>query len=173
MAILEIRKFPDKILRQQAQPVADITDPERKLIQDMFDTMCFAKGVGLAAPQVGISKRIIVCNPTGEEADGLAIINPRIIYRKGRKVKDCEGCLSIPTLTAEVARFTIIGVVGKDPAGKNISLEARDLLARIIDHETDHLNGTLFIDKIGFLKRKMLVGRYKKKVGITCVGRWY
>lgn len=173
MAILEIKKFPDKILRQKAQAVLDITSAEKKLIQDMFDTMYFAKGVGLAAPQVGSSRRIIVCNPTGEKADELAIINPRIIYRKGRKVKDCEGCLSIPTLTGEVARFTIIGVTGKDRNGRDFSLEARDLLARIIDHETDHLNGVLFIDKIGFLKRKIVLARYKKKMGITCVGRWY
>ena len=173
MSILEVRKIPDKVLRQRAEAVANITGAERKLIQDMLDTMYFSKGVGLAAPQVGVSRRIIVCNPTGEKEDELAIINPRILYRKGKKIMDCEGCLSVPTVTAEVTRFSIIGVEGKGPDGKDISMEAKDLLARIIDHETDHLNGILFIDKIGFLKRKLLLGKYKKNTGITCVGRWY
>ncbi len=148
-------------------------DEDRQLIRDMFDTMYFAQGVGLAAPQVGILKRIIVCNPTGEKGDELAIINPVILYRKGKKVKECEGCLSIPTMTGEVSRYSIIGASGKDPSGKAIKLEASDMLARIIDHETDHLDGVLFIDRMGFIKRKLLLAKYKKKTGISCVGRWY
>lgn len=171
--LLEIKKIPDKILRQKAEPVTFVTEVETKLIQDMFDTMYFANGVGLAAPQVGILKRIIVCNPTGQKADELAIINPKIIYRKGKKIKECEGCLSVPGITALVRRFLKIGVKGKGINGKDISLEAEGLLARIIDHETDHLEGILFIDRIGFLKRARLLNKYKKENKITCIGKWY
>jgi peptide deformylase len=171
--ILEIRKIPDRILRQKAAAVGEIADDERRLIRDMFETMYFAKGVGLAAPQVGVSKRVIVCNPTGEKQDELAIINPAILYRKGKKVRDCEGCLSIPTMSGEVTRYPVIGVSGKDASGRDIKLEATDLLARIIDHETDHLNGVLFIDRMGFIARRLLLAKYRKKMGISCVGRWY
>ena len=171
--ILEIKKFPDKALRQKAKPLDTVTDGDRRLIRDMLDTMYFAKGVGLSAPQVGILKRIIVCNPTGEISDELAIVNPAILYRKGKKVKECEGCLSIPTMSGEVPRYSIVGVSGKDSNGKAIKLEASDMLARIIDHETDHLDGILFIDRMGLIKRKLLLAQYKKKMGISCVGRWY
>lgn len=171
--ILEIKKFPDKALRQKAKPLDTVTDEDRQLIRNMFDSMYFAKGVGLAAPQVGVAKRIIVCNPTGEKEDELAIINPVILYRKGKKARECEGCLSIPTMSGEVSRYTIIGASGKDPSGKAIKLEAVDILARIIDHEADHLDGILFIDRMGLIKRKLLLAKYKKKMGISCIGRWY
>ena len=173
MAILDVRKFPDKILRQKAEPVSIITNAERKLIEDMFDTMYFANGVGLAAPQVGIPKRIIACNPTGNKEDELAIINPKIISRSGKKVKECEGCLSIPGITGEIARYSKVKASGKNMQGQDIAIEAEGLLARIIDHETDHLDGVLFIDRMGFLSRQLLLNKYKKKVGVSCVGRWY
>ncbi|MCM8781547.1 MAG: peptide deformylase [Candidatus Omnitrophica bacterium] len=173
MAILEVRKFPDKILRQKAQPVDIITDSELRLIRDMFDTLYFANGVGLAAPQVGVLKRIIVCNPTGKRTDELAIINPKIIYQKGKVIKDCEGCLSIPTMTGEVARFSKIGVSGKGLNGRDFVVDTENLLARIVAHECDHLDGILFIDRLGFLKKKILIHNYKKKLGLGCVGRWY
>ena len=173
MAVLEIRKFPDKILRKKAEPVTTITESDRGLIRDMFETMYLSSGVGLAAPQVGVSKQIIVCNPTGQRSDELAIINPHVSYRKGKRVKDCEGCLSIPEISAEVVRFLKISVTGKDPSGKDLELEAEGLLARIIAHECDHLEGILFIDRINFFKRKALVNKYKKKTGITCIGKRY
>lgn len=173
MAVLAIKTFPDKVLRQRAEPVDQVTDDIQKLIRDMFETMYFSNGVGLAAPQVGVLKRIIVCNPTGEKADELAIINPRIVYKKGRRMKDCEGCLSIPGMSSEVVRFSKIKVRGKDANGDDLTLEAEDLLARIIDHENDHLDGVLFIDKIGFLARRRLLHKYKKKMGIVCAGRKY
>ena len=173
MAILEIKRYPDRILKRKARDVDSITDADRKLIRDMFETMYISGGVGLAAPQVGVSKRIIVCNPTGEKKDELAVINPRILYRKGRKIKDCEGCLSVPGITAEVARFSILAFSGMGPRGQEIRQEARDLPARIIDHETDHLDGVLFIDRLGFLKKKMLIARYKKKMTPKCMGRSY
>lgn len=173
MAVLGVKTYPDKILRQKAQSVDDITEADRLLIRNMFDTMYFSNGVGLAAPQVGVSKRIIVCNPTGKKADEIAIINPVITYKKGKKIKECEGCLSIPTISHEVARPYNLEVTGVDSGGNGIRIEAEGLLARIIAHETDHLDGVLFIDRVGFLQRKILVRKYKKKMGISCVGRWY
>ncbi|MBI4335706.1 MAG: peptide deformylase [Candidatus Omnitrophica bacterium] len=181
MAILEIKKYPDKALRKRSRPVGAVSDADRRLVRDMFETMYAARGIGLAAPQVGVSKRVIVCNPTGQKKDELAIINPEFMYKKGRKVKECEGCLSIPTMTGEVSRFSVIGVSGTDINGNAIVgangrsplLEADGLLARIILHEADHLDGVLFIDRIGFLKRRALIRRYGKKMGISCVGRWY
>ncbi|MEI8176647.1 MAG: peptide deformylase, partial [Candidatus Omnitrophota bacterium] len=168
-----VRKVPDPVLRLKAAPVGKITEDDLKLVRDMFDTMYYANGVGLAAPQVGVSKRIIVCNPTGEKADEFALIDPVILYRKGSRVKDCEGCLSIPGTTSEVTRSSIVGVSGRDLEGREITVEARLLMARIIDHECDHLEGKLFIDRISLLKRKLLMGRYKRRLKIRCVGKWY
>lgn len=171
--VLAIKKIPDKILRTKAEPVTKVTDDERVLVRDMFDTMYDANGVGLAAPQVGASKRIIVCNPTGQKTDEVALVNPEITYKKGRKIKDCEGCLSVPAITAEVARPSKIGVKGLDINGLPVAFEAEGLLARVILHETDHLDGVLFIDRVGFFKRRSLLRQYEKKMGISCVGRWY
>ena len=173
MAMLEIRKYPDKILRQRAAEVTEIGESERELILDMLDTMYFNNGIGLAAPQVGVLKRIIVGNPTGQKEDEFALVNPRIIERKGKRIEDCEGCLSIPEMSAEVLRFSKVVVRGKDINGKDITLEAQNLLARVICHETDHLNGVLFIDKVGFFKRSRLLRKYRKKMGISCIGRSY
>ena len=173
MAMLEIKKYPDKILRQKATEVTEVGESERKLIRDMLDTMYFNNGVGLAAPQVGILKRIIVGNPTGQKKDEFALINPRIVERKGRRLKECEGCLSVPEMSAEVPRFSKVVVKGKDIDGKDITFEAQNFLARVICHETDHLNGVLFIDKIGFFKRNRLLKKYRKKIGISCIGRSY
>lgn len=173
MAILEIKKIPDQILRQKAERVERATDSERKLVSDMFDTMYFANGVGLAAPQVGIAKRIIVCNPTGKKADELALVNPVIVERKGRRIKECEGCLSIPAVSEEVSRFSAVKVTAKDLEWRDVDVETDGLLARILNHEIDHLDGILFIDRIGFIKRKILLAKYKKKTGVSCVGRWY
>jgi len=171
VAILTIRKYPDKVLRKTAAEVGVVTENTKKLIRDMFDTMYFSKGVGLSAPQVGISKRIVVCNPTGQKRDELAIINPEILYKKGRKVKDCEGCLSVPQVSGEVLRYSKIGVSGLNPDGKEMTIDAEGIVARILDHEIDHLNGVLFIDKLGFFKKKRLLNKYNKK--IDCIGRNY
>ncbi|MFH1847658.1 MAG: peptide deformylase [Candidatus Omnitrophota bacterium] len=173
MSVLEIKKYPDEVLRKRSRRLAGIGPAEEKLARNMLDTMYFSNGVGLAAPQVGILKRIIVCNPTGQKKDELVLINPKIIKEFGRKVSDCEGCLSIPEMSAEVKRASKAVVEAQDSTGRVFRLEAEGLLARIIYHETDHLDGVLFIDRLSILKKMRVIRKYKKRMGISCIGRSY
>ena len=142
--ILNIRKLGDPILRSEAKKVDNISDKTTKLIDNMIETMYSEDGVGLAAPQIGVLKRIIVAD-TGEEL--IEIINPEIIEKDGEKIAE-EGCLSIPDQKGKVKRAAKIKVKGKTKKGAILNREAEGLLARIIQHEIDHLNGVLFIDKI-------------------------
>lgn len=145
MAIRFIVKDPDPVLRERAKPVPKITPNVLKLLDDMADTMYEAQGVGLAAPQVGILKRVIVMD-CGEEYGGLIeLINPEIIKKEGEQFGP-EGCLSIPGLQGDVRRAQKCTVKGWDRNGQEIELEGEDLLARCIQHEVDHLNGVLFLD---------------------------
>ena len=164
MAKLEIRIYPDPVLRKKAANVEKVGAEERKLAYDMIETMRSANGVGLAAPKVGISKRIIV----GEDAEdgkrtALVLVNPKITKKKG-KVKFCEGCLSLPGVSDDVIRPEFITVEALNLDGETIKINADGLLARIIQHETDHLDGIVFIDKIGFLKRKRIMKHLGAKV---------
>ena len=157
MAKLEIKIYPDPILRKKARPVEKIGIDEQKLAYDMIETMRFAKGVGLAAPQIGVSKRIIVV----EDAEGdnkvvLTLINPKITQKKG-KVKFCEGCLSLPGVSSDVVRPEFITVEAQNLDGDMLKINAEGLLARIIQHEADHLDGIVFIDRVSFLKRKKII----------------
>lgn len=145
MAIRVIVKHPDEILRQIAKPVPKITPNIHKLLDDMAETMYDAHGVGLAAPQIGISKRVIVLDPHDEETGLLEMINPEIVEQSGEQLGP-EGCLSIPGLNGEVARKQHITVKGLDRDGNELTVEASDFLARIFQHEIDHLNGVLFTD---------------------------
>lgn len=144
MALLEIRLEGDPILRQVAKPVERITKNTRRLIKDMVQTMIEADGVGLAAPQVGVSQRIIVVD-TGDEIIGL--INPIIEEASGAEV-DVEGCLSIPNKRGYVSRAARIVVSGLRPDGKQVRFPAEGYVARIFQHEIDHLDGILFTDKL-------------------------
>lgn len=145
MAIRFIVKEPDPVLRERAKPVPKITPNIHKLLDDMADTMYEAQGVGLAAPQVGILKRVIVMD-CGEEYGGLIeLINPEIIKKEGEQFGP-EGCLSIPGLQGDVRRAQKCTVKGWDRDGQEIEIEGEDLLARCIQHEVDHLNGVLFLD---------------------------
>ncbi|MNC15023.1 Peptide deformylase 1 [compost metagenome] len=145
MAIRFIVKEPDPVLREHAKPVPKITPNIHKLLDDMADTMYEAQGVGLAAPQVGILKRVIVMD-CGEEYGGLIeLINPEIIKKEGEQFGP-EGCLSIPGLQGDVRRAQKCTVKGWDRNGQEIEIEGEDLLARCIQHEVDHLNGVLFLD---------------------------
>lgn len=153
MAILDIKKYPDKVLRKKALSIRKVGDKEKALAQDMLETMRSARGVGLAAPQVGISKRLIVIEALGEDAEPLALVNPKILKKKG-KSSYCEGCLSVPELTSDVTRPEWIAVEALDLDGKPVKIETGGLLARVIQHEADHLDGVLFIDRLGFFKRK-------------------
>jgi len=157
MAELKIKIFPNPVLRKKARQVARVGNDERKLAYDMIETMRSANGVGLAAPQVGISKRIIVVESVdNDNKAALVLINPKIIQKKGR-ISFCEGCLSLPGVSSEVVRPEFITLEALNLDGDVLKINADGLLARIIQHETDHLDGVLFIDKIGFLKRRKIV----------------
>lgn len=145
MAILKISKYPEdeKILRERCKPVMKFTPRLKKLIDDMIDTMHDAAGVGLAAPQVFVGQRLFVY----DVGDGpKALINPEIIHSDGEEV-GVEGCLSIPRLQGDVARFTQLTVTGLNRAGRRVRIDADDYLARVFQHEIDHLNGILFTDR--------------------------
>ena len=144
MAVLEIVKIGDPILRQKASPVTKITKKTTKLIQDMIETMYAADGAGLAAPQVGVSLQIVVID-VGEGP--IALINPKIIESEG-EIIDVEGCLSIPGKKAYVKRAAQVTVVALNGKGKTIRIVGEDYLARALQHEIDHLNGILYVDLI-------------------------
>lgn len=160
MAVLEIKVYGAPILREKSKPVEKITPEIINLVKDMVETMYTASGVGLSAPQVGVSKRIIVVD--SEDREIIVLINPEIIHQE-REVIGEEGCLSLPELYAEVKRYAKIEVEGLDLNGEKVVLTAEDLIARAIQHEIDHLDGILFIDKIGRTKRKLLLEKLTKK----------
>ncbi|HIE50646.1 MAG TPA: peptide deformylase [Armatimonadetes bacterium] len=141
--MLDIVLYGDPILRRRAKPVKSFTGRTRTLIKRMLEAMKAAKGIGLAAPQVGVSERIIVISTNGED---LALINPRIVGQEGRQV-DIEGCLSFPGLQGEVPRSRQVVVEAFNPLGRSVRVTAEGLRARAIQHEIDHLNGVLFIDR--------------------------
>jgi len=163
MSILRIRKYPDPVLRKKALPVKAVTEIERRLIEDMIETMKLSDGVGLAATQAGVSKRIIVFNPSCDEWRADALINPVISKKRGSEKKE-EGCLSLPGINGLVRRSTHILVEGLDIKGRPVCFEAKDLLARIFQHEIDHLDGILFIDRINPMKRLMAKRKLKKEL---------
>lgn len=141
--------YPDPFLARKAAPVSAVDDRVRTLVRDMFETMYAAEGVGLAAPQVGVGKRVIVLDvsPVDENVPPMAIVNPEILERKG-SVAGEEGCLSVPGVQGEVCRAETVVVRGLDPEGKPLHLSAAGILSRALQHEIDHLDGILFIDRI-------------------------
>jgi peptide deformylase len=162
MARREVRTLGDAVLRRKAQPVATITDETRSLIRDMFETMYAEEGVGLAAPQVGISDRVIVVDPHEEGIEPFALVNPEILEASKETDKSEEGCLSIPGLRDLVERSRRVRVRGLAPEGQLREFEAEGLLARILQHEVDHIDGILFIDRVSPLKRKLLLAKWQK-----------
>jgi len=140
-----MRHLPDPVLKQKAKRVPTIDKSIQKLIDDMVETMQQAKGVGLAAPQVGISQRVIVLQMPGEEP--MAIINPEIVKRSGER-EVSEACLSVPGYAGKIKRSISVTVKGLNRQGKPIRIKATDLMAQALEHELDHLNGTLYIDHI-------------------------
>lgn len=161
--IREIRLLGDPVLRQPAQPVAEVDDAVRELVQDLVETMYDADGVGLAAPQVGISLRVIVVDTREEEGAGLkALINPRIARTSEETDRAEEGCLSIPGVADIVERPASVVIEGLDPDGSPVTLEADGLFARALQHEVDHLDGVLFLDRLSALKRKMALQKWRK-----------
>lgn len=149
MAILPIRKYPDPVLRRPAKPVTVIDDALRRLAADMIETMHDASGVGLAAPQVGVGLRLVVVDFDPEERDPRVLVNPVIVKRRGRKELGEEGCLSFPDLRSHVKRSPGVVCEAQNLDGEVVVYEVDELTARAIQHELDHLDGLLFIDKVG------------------------
>ncbi len=145
MAILQIRLAPDPILRQKAKRVKSFDGSIKKLVEDMRETMHAAPGVGLAAPQVGILLRVVVIGIP--EQEDIALINPQIMRKSGERVVN-EGCLSIPGYVGEIKRAISVTIKAREPNGKEIRIKGDELLAQAIEHEIDHLNGVLYIDRL-------------------------
>ncbi|MGK2936073.1 MAG: peptide deformylase [Gemmatimonadaceae bacterium] len=158
MKTLDIRVLGDPILRQDTEPVAEVTDELRQLIEDMFITMYAAEGIGLAAPQVGRTERLAVVDVEGAK---YVLINPEILMREGSARAE-EGCLSIPDVFGEVERPQRISVRALDVEGRQFELAADELLARAIQHEIDHLHGKLFLDYLGVFKRRSALAQWEK-----------
>jgi len=155
--IREILKYPDPRLREVAQPVVLVTDEHRALIDDMAETMYSSKGCGLAATQIGVDQRIFVVDCAGEDepSDLRVFINPEIVETEGSQTWD-EGCLSFPGVSEEIKRAERVKMRALDRSGKPFEVEAEGLLAVALQHELDHLNGVLMIDKLNALKRRMM-----------------
>ena len=162
MSVLEILTYPDPILRNRGDPVETIDEKIRKLVQDMTETMYAAPGIGLAAPQIGESLRVITVDIARNGEGLIVMINPEIISSEGEYV-DEEGCLSVPDFKQSIRRKQKVVVVGLDIDGKNIQLTAEGLLAAAFQHEIDHLNGILIIDKVSRLKKDAFKKKLQKK----------
>ena len=151
MAVLSVLKYPDEILKTQAKEVLRITDGERSLVRDMIDTMHAEDGVGLAANQVGVLKQIFVASADQVRGEELVFFNPVLIRKEGA-IKEFEGCLSVPEFYEPVKRAKKVWMRAMTLEGKNVEVKGEGLLSRIFQHEIDHLNGILFIDRLGFVK---------------------
>jgi peptide deformylase len=162
MARLPILEFPDPRLRTKAVPVAQVDAGIRQLIDDMFETMYAAPGIGLAATQVNVHKRVIVIDITEDRSAPLALINPEIMAREGTEETE-EGCLSVPGIYDKVTRSEKIRVRTLDRNGKQIEMDADGLLAVCIQHEMDHLEGKLFVDYLSELKRTRIRKKLEKE----------
>ncbi len=162
MSIRKIFQYPDQVLREETKTITTFDSDLKQLVDDMVETMYDAPGIGLAAPQIGESLKLIVVDISKDREDEhefMAMVNPEIVEHEGSQL-DEEGCLSVPELTAKVKRFQKITVTFQDLEGNEQKLETEDRFAVVLQHEIDHLNGILFIDHLSSLKRNL----YKKKV---------
>ena len=166
MAILEILEYPEGILSKPVHPVTDINGDLQQKIDDMAQTMYHAPGVGLAASQVGINQCFLVydVSPRDDKRSLHVLIIPRIVCQEGEVLSENEGCLSVPDYRSDVVRFSQIQVEGMDRDGKPLSFDAEGYLAIVLQHEIDHLQGILFIDRISVLKRNLYKKRIKKRL---------
>jgi peptide deformylase len=164
MAVLEILKYPHPTLKKKAKEVGQIDEGIKSLIRDMAETMYEANGVGLAACQIGISQRVIVLDvsPIDPQHSFFAIINPEIIFQEG-EIDHEEGCLSVPDFFEKVKRHEKIRVKGLSPEGKEVEVAGEGILAFALQHEIDHLNGILILDRLSHLKRDIYRNRLKKE----------
>jgi peptide deformylase len=168
--ILKIVKYPEPVLSQPGEPVTEFNDELRQLVADLFETMYAAQGIGLAAPQVGISKRLTVIDLSmGKEAkDKLVLINPEIILSEGRLYEE-EGCLSFPEIREKVVRAAKVRIRAQDEHGKWFEMDGEELLSRAMQHEIDHLDGVLFIFRMSPLKRNLNLRKIRK---LQSEGKW-
>jgi peptide deformylase len=166
MSRLDILTYPNKTLTQKTSALDNIDGKVQKMIDDMATTMYAAPGVGLAAIQVGWDKSVLLydVSPRDESRVLHVLVNPQIITREGEIISEDEGCLSVPDFRADVKRSEFVTVEGHDREGRPIRLDAEGILAIVLQHEIDHLNGTLFIERISSLKRQMYKRRIKKKL---------
>jgi len=163
MAVLKIRKYPEKILKQKASPVTSFNGDLQTLIDNMIETMYAAPGVGLAAPQVGVSRRLAVIDVSTKESEMplLVLVNPRFLKKEG-VIEFEEGCLSFPEYTTRIERAEMVVVSALDREGRQVEIEAEGLLAIALQHEIDHLDGVLLIDRISPIKREFFKKRFQK-----------
>jgi peptide deformylase len=163
--IYPIVKYGDPVLEKPAATITTFDDELRKLVDDMFESMYAAHGVGLAAPQIGVSKRIAVIDVTFKEDPNakIVLVNPEIVHTEG-KLTSTEGCLSLPEFRENVTRPRKVTARGQDVNGKTIEVVGEELLARALVHETDHLNGKLYISHISALKRDMIKRKVRKLI---------
>jgi len=168
--IRPILRYGDRVVHEPAAPVAEITSDIRRIIDDMIETMYAAPGIGLAAPQVGVPLRIFVADlSAGRDPQGLIVmVNPVFVNREGMQLEE-EGCLSLPGFTATVVRPERAIVKGLDRDGNEVQREGTGLLARAFQHEMDHLDGTLFVDRLRGIKKDLIVRRIRK---LTRAGQW-
>ncbi len=162
MAILDILHFPDKRLRTVARPVEKVDDSIRKLVDDMFETMYLAPGIGLAATQVNVHQQIIVIDVSENKGQPICLINPEIIKEEGTESCD-EGCLSVPDIYEKVERAEKVTVKAMDQNGDEYTLQADEMLSVCIQHEIDHLKGKLFVDYLSPLKLQRIKKRLLKQ----------
>lgn len=168
--IYSIVKFPDPVLQRPAEPVAEFNQELKTLVSDMFESMYEAKGIGLAAPQIGIGKRITVIDLSSGKnpEDKLVLINPEIVFREGKQTEE-EGCLSLPEIHEKVSRATRVSVRAQGVDGGWFERDGEALLSRAMQHEIDHLDGILFIFRISALKRDFALRRIRK---LQRAGQW-
>jgi peptide deformylase len=168
--ILKILKYPEPVLSEPGEPVSEFDDELRKLVADMFDTTYASKGIGLAAPQVGVSKRLTVIDLSlGQDPkEKLVLVNPEIIFREG-KVYEEEGCLSFPDIREKVVRAARVRIRAQDENGKWFEMDGEDLLSRCMQHEIDHVDGMLFIFRMSALKRDLNLRKIRK---LQREGKW-
>jgi peptide deformylase len=161
--ILKIVKYPEPVLSQPGEPVTEFNDELRKFVADMFETMYAAQGIGLAAPQVAVPKRVTVIDLSmgKDPAQKLVLINPEIIAREGKQYEE-EGCLSFPDIREKVQRAWNVTVRAQDEHGKWFEMDGEELLSRAFQHEIDHLDGMLFIFRMSALKRDLALRRIRK-----------
>jgi len=163
LTIHEVVKYPEPVLARRGDEVTVFDEALAKLVDEMFESMYVAQGIGLAAPQIAISKRIAVIDVSFKKnpKEKIVLINPEIIEREGKQLEE-EGCLSLPEIREKVSRAEWVKIRAQDVTGKTFEMEGTELLGRCMQHEIDHLDGILFIDRISRLKREMVLRKIKK-----------